>query len=124
MTALAIAVVLVVFGPLAIFVPAVLALWAMGVLAGERPQVVRTRFRCPVTRRMVTADFAVSAGADQPGAVVACSAFPEPTRVACARRCLEVAEARRAGPVGLFGRWALLGKEDPRPAGWGLAPLG
>lgn len=122
MTALAIAVVLVVFGPLAILVPAMLALWAIGVLTGEAPQVVRTSFRCPVKRRMVTAEFAVSAGADRPRAVLACSAFADPTRVACARRCLAVAGARRAGPVGLFGRWTVLGHEEPRLIDWATAP--
>jgi hypothetical protein len=100
-------VVLVVFGPLLVIVPAVLILCAIGLFTGDGPRRARATFECPVRRSQVTVDFAVPVGAENPASVTACSAFQDPRRVTCAQRCLEMADVRWTPPLGIFGRWAL-----------------
>lgn len=107
MALLAVLVAVLVFGPLLILVPSILFLCAVGLLSAEPPFRVRQRFECPVRGRAVTADFAVPLGAGQPASVVYCSAFRDPTRVACAQRCLDAAAVRWAPPVSVFAGWAL-----------------
>jgi hypothetical protein len=107
MSALAILVVLLVSGPPLVIVPVLLALCVFGLVATGSPRRARTAFTCPVRHTRVIADFAVPVGAGQPGAVLACSAFADPSRVSCAQRCLETVAVRWTPPVGAFARWAL-----------------
>jgi hypothetical protein len=111
MTAVAIFVLLVVFGPPLVIVSGLLILCGIAAFSTDGPRRVRQTFQCPVSNRTVTADFAVPAGAAHPTSVVSCSAFSafgHPTRVTCAQRCLDAAEVHWTPPVGLFGRWALI----------------
>lgn len=108
MTVLATFVVLLVFGPALILASSFLLLSIVGLVAGDGPRIVRKGFRCPFRKQTVTADFLIpAAGAAEPSSVVACSAFGDPRRVLCAKRCLELTEARWTPPVGAFARWAL-----------------
>jgi hypothetical protein len=108
MTLLAILVVVLVFGPLLLIVPTILALCAIGLFATDAPGRARHGFECPVRHRAVVADFAVPLGAAGPASVVSCSAFADPTRVTCAQGCLDHLSARWAPPPGVFAAWALV----------------
>ncbi len=108
MTLLAWFVVLVVFGPLLVAVPAVLVLWVVGVFSGDGPQLARRAFPCPIKRRRVTAEFVIPAGEARPRWVVSCSAFKDPRRITCTRICRDMTHVRWTGPAGVFARWALL----------------
>jgi hypothetical protein len=90
----------------------VLALVGIGllILAGLLPDAsrrLRQTFHCPWRGRDVTADFLVTEGAEHPTDLAACSAFAEPTRITCAKRCREIAEVRWQPTRALFPRWAL-----------------
>ncbi|MFQ5898237.1 MAG: hypothetical protein ACE5JN_08315 [Candidatus Methylomirabilia bacterium] len=98
-------VVLLLVGPVLLF-------WAVGLLllvASLFPTTLRPTetFSCPVTGRVVTAEFLVREGAAHPSEVVSCTAFPNPEEVSCEKRCREVAEARW-GLSRIFPRWALI----------------
>jgi hypothetical protein len=123
MTAVAVFVLLVVFGPLLVIVPGLLILCGIGMFASGESRRARQTFECPVRHRPVTADFVVPVGAARPESVSSCSAFPDPTRVTCAQGCLQAAEVHWSAPVSLFGRWALVSDGIVFLAeGAGLAP--
>lgn len=103
----AVFVVVLVFGPPLVIVPALLALCGIGLFAADGPRQARCTFDCPVTGHRTTAEFSVPPGAAQPRAVVSCSQFRPATRVTCAQFCLDAAGVRWSAPVGVFGRWAL-----------------
>lgn len=97
-------VVLLLVGPILLF-------WAMGVLlfvASALPSSHRLRetFRCPWTKRVVTADFLVPEGAAHPSEVVSCTAFRDPQKVTCRKPCREFADVRW-GMSRMFPRWAM-----------------
>lgn len=106
MTALATAIVLLVFGPPLIIGLALLVLLGIGVFS-DGPQAVRKTFRCPLRARRVTAEFVVPVGAARPCSVVSCTAFKDPNRITCAKPCLGLAEVYWTPPRGVFARWAL-----------------
>ncbi len=60
---------------------------------------VRESFWCPLRRREVSADFAVSEWDGARLAVEACTAFEPPTAIDCARRCLDAAYRRQWEPA-------------------------
>lgn len=107
MEVLAVLVLVLVFGPPVVLVPALLMLCGVGLFVSERSRHGRSTFACPATGRTVTADFSVPAGAGRPNSVISCSAFRDPSHVTCAQHCLELAGVRWSPPVSLFGRWAL-----------------
>ena len=72
------------------------------------PRRVRETFRCPLTKRDVTADFLVSEWAQHPSQVVMCTRFPDPERITCKKPCREFAEAQWGLSRGVFPRWALI----------------
>jgi hypothetical protein len=69
---------------------------------------VRETFRCPVTGRVVTADFVVREWAPHPSEVASCTAFPDPQLITCTRPCRELADTRWGLSRGVFPRWALI----------------
>lgn len=107
MTLLAALVVLLVFGPLLVIVPGVLILSAIGLVSGGASRLVTKVFRCPFRRQRVRAEFLIAPGAAHPSSVASCTAFRDPKRVTCAKRCLELADVRWTPPTGVFARWAL-----------------
>lgn len=95
MTALATAIVLLVFGPPLIIGLVLLALLGIGVFS-DGPQAVKKTFRCPLRARRVTAEFVVPAGAARPCSVVSCTAFKDPKQSLAPNRAL--AGPRSTGP--------------------------
>jgi hypothetical protein len=90
----------------------VLAIVGIGLLmlAGLLPDAsrrLRQTFYCPWRRQDVTADFLVTEGADHPTDLAACSAFAEPKRITCGKRCREIAEVRWEPTRAIFPSWAL-----------------
>jgi hypothetical protein len=90
----------------------ILAIVGIGllILAGLLPGAsrrLRQTFQCPWRGRTVTADFLVTEGADHPSDLAACSAFAEPTRITCGKRCREIAEVRWQPTRAMFPSWAL-----------------
>jgi hypothetical protein len=121
---LAAVVVVLVFGPPLIIVPAILGLLAIGMFSHDGPRRVRKTLVCPVRGQRISADFLVPVGDDRPSSVLSCTAFINPARVTCAKACRDVAEVHWTPPVGVFARWALTsdrvmgpsGAEGPAPA--------
>jgi hypothetical protein len=105
-TLLAMIVVILLVGPLLLIGAVGLLFLATGILPGT-PRRVRETFRCPWTRRVVTADFVVPDGAAHPSEVASCTAFPDPERITCKKPCREVADARWGLSRAVFPRWAL-----------------
>lgn len=99
-------VLLLVGPPILIGIAALLLIPAAILPAGLRR--VRETFRCPWTKRVVTADFLVPEGAAHPSDVAFCTAFPRPAEVTCKKGCRELAEARWGPSRGVFPRWALI----------------
>ena len=93
-------------GPLLVIAAVGLLLVAVALFPGGARQV-RETFRCPWTRRVVTADFLVPDGAVHPSEVVSCTAFPIPERVTCKKGCRELADVRWGLSRAVFPRWAL-----------------
>jgi hypothetical protein len=116
MNVLAALVVVLVFGPPLIIVPAILGLLAVGMFFHDGPRRVRKTFVCPVRGQRVSADFLVPVGDDRPSSVLSCTAFINPARVTCAKACRDVAEVHWTPPVGVFARWALGPSVDEGPA--------
>ena len=94
-------VVFLLVGPPTVIAAGLLLLFAAGV-APRTPYRVRTRFPCPWTGRVVTADFVVPAAAEHPSDVLSCTAFADPKRITCHRPCRELADVRWAASRGLF----------------------
>lgn len=94
----------------------ILAAGALLFVAAAFPTTVSSRktFRCPWTKRVVTADFVVPEGAAHPSKVVSCTAFPDPQKIACKKACRELVEVRW-GMSRMFPRWALTAD---RPVTW------
>lgn len=120
---LATSVVLLVFGPPLIIAVTVVTLCAVGLFLADGPRRVWKTFRCPIKERKVRVEFAVPAGATRPSGVASCSAFPDPTRVPCAKGCLEMAEVHWTPPVSVLARSGLSaggaapsGRPTPEPA--------
>jgi hypothetical protein len=90
-----------------VVVPAIGLVFLAAALAGRDSRRVRTRFACPWTRRVVTADFFVEPAAAGPTEVLSCTAFRDPAHVTCHKACRGLAEVRWAPPRGLFPAWAL-----------------
>jgi hypothetical protein len=101
-----------------VVVPAVGLLFLAAALAGHDSRRVRTRFACPWTGRVVTADFLVEPAAAYPAEVLSCTAFRDPARVTCHKACRGLAEVRWTPPRGLFPAWALTAGG---PVGWEAA---
>jgi len=99
-------VVLVLIGPLVLIGVGGVLFLAAALFPGS-PRRIRETFRCPVTRRIVTADFLVPEGAVHPLEVVSCTAFSDPQKVACNRPCRAFAEVGWGLSRGIFPRWAL-----------------
>lgn len=97
---------LLLLGPLVLIGVVGFLLLAAAVLP-SRSRRVRETFRCPLTHKLVTADFLVPEGAAHPSGVVSCTAFPVAEKITCSRRCRELAEVRWGLSRGVFPRWAL-----------------
>jgi len=69
--------------------------------------VRRRRIWCPVYRHEVEVEFVEWGlpGFRDPVAVRSCSAFEEPTRITCARLCLDPSRRTRGSAEGWFGPW-------------------
>jgi len=80
-------------GPLLVIAAVGLSLLAAAVLPGS-PRRVRESFECPVTGRVVTADFLVPEGAAHPSEVASCTAFRNPEQVTCKMGCRQLADVR------------------------------
>jgi hypothetical protein len=72
------------------------------------PRRVRETFTCPLTQRVVIADFLVSEWAQHPSDVVTCTRFSDPERITCKKACREFADAQWGLSRGIFPRWALI----------------
>lgn len=94
-------------GPLLV-IGAAGVLLIVAALLPSSPRRIRERVRCPLTGRVVTADFVVPEWSAHPAEVASCTAFPDPARVTCARQCRERAEVVWGLPRGVFPRWALI----------------
>ena len=93
-------------GPLLVIGAVGLLLVTAALFSGGGRQV-RQSFRCPWTRRVVTADFVVPEKAAHPSDVVSCTAFRNPEQVACKKGCRELADVRWGLSRAVFPRWAL-----------------
>ncbi|MBI3029820.1 MAG: hypothetical protein HYY64_09940 [Candidatus Rokubacteria bacterium] len=99
-------VVVLLVGPLLVIGAVGLLLLAAAIFSGS-PRRVRESFECPVTGKLVTADFLVPEGAAHPLAVASCTAFRDPERVRCQSPCREFADVRWGLSRAVFPRWAL-----------------
>ncbi len=99
-------VVVLLVGPLLVIGAVGLSLLAAAIF-GSGSRRVRETFRCPVTGRVVTADFVVREGAEHPAEVASCTAFPKRAKIACKKDCREFADVRWGLPRAVFPRWAL-----------------
>jgi hypothetical protein len=99
-------VVLVLIGPLVLIGAGGLLLLVAALSRGS-PRRNREMFLCPVTKRVVTADFLTPEGAAHPAEVAWCTAFPDPDRITCKKSCREFAEVSWGLSRGVFPRWAL-----------------
>ena len=99
-------VVLLLVGPLLLLGAVAILILVAGIFPGNSRRV-RESFRCPVTGRVVTADFLVAEGAAHPSEVASCTAFPNPERITCKKPCRDFAEAHWGLSRGVFPRWAL-----------------
>ncbi len=93
-------------GPLLVIGAVGLSLLAAAVLPGS-PRRLRETFECPVTGKVVTADFLVPEGTEHPAEVASCTTFPNRAKIACKKDCLEFADVRWGLSRGVFPRWAL-----------------
>ncbi len=93
-------------GPLLVIGAVGLSLLAAAVLPGS-PRRVRESFECPVTGRVVTADFVVLDGTAHPSEVVSCTAFRNPEWVTCKKGCRELADVHWGLSRAVFPRWAM-----------------
>src|SRR5262245_38345598 len=75
---------------------ALLVVALAGSLLPATPLVGRARFGCPYSKLTVDAEFVSWPGAESPADVQACSAFEDPAKVTCEKRCLQLA---RTGAV-------------------------
>jgi hypothetical protein len=106
---LAAMVVLVLVGPLLI----IGAVGLLGLLLlvtspfSENLRRTKETFRCPLTKRIVTAEFLLPEGAAYPREVMTCTAFRDPKRIVCNKGCLAFAQADWGPSRGIFPRWAL-----------------
>lgn len=99
-------VVVLLIGPLLLIAVGGLLLLTAALLRGS-PRRLRETFRCPWTKRVVTADFLVPEGAAHPSEVASCTAFREREQVTCEKPCLELAELGWGLARAVFPRWAL-----------------
>jgi len=99
-------VVVLLVGPLLVIGAVGLLLLATAIFSGS-PRRVRESFECPVTGKVVTADFVVPEGAVHPLAVASCTAFRNPEMVRCTSPCRELADVRWGLSRAVFPRWAL-----------------
>ena len=99
-------VVLALVGPLLVVGAMGLLFLVAGIVPAKTSQV-RETFRCPVTRRIVTADFLLEERANCPFQVSSCTAFRDPKRITCDKACRIFAQADWGPPRGIFPRWAL-----------------
>jgi hypothetical protein len=93
-------------GPLLVIGAVGVLLVAAALFPGGARQV-RETFRCPWTRRVVTADFLVPDEAAHPSDVVSCTAFRNPEQVTCKKGCRELADVRWGPSRAVFPRWAM-----------------
>ena len=78
--------------PMVLAVSAVVLLGAAGWMSYRSPSVGRAAFRCPYSRRRVTAAFLTSPGSERPSDVVSCSRFGDGRAVTCKKGCLHLVE--------------------------------
>ena len=97
---------MIVMSPLLMLLLTAFVLVPLALLAPRAVSVARTSFKCPVTRREVSAGFVTAPGADHPTDVVTCSMFPD-GRVKCAKGCLEHAHTEWE-PSPMTPRFALI----------------
>jgi hypothetical protein len=121
--------VLIVAVPVAVYLGAIVMLWASSLFSTDRA-VSRTRFLCPVKQQSVLADFSTEAGSEHPSNVLSCSAFANPRDVRCAKACLDLAETH-AVSMPLMPRYSLIAggtayrvAPGPGPAPAGATPAG
>ena len=101
-------VVLFLIGPLVLIGIMGLLFLAAGI-SSRPPRRIRETFLCPVTNRVVTAEFLVPERAAHPTRVVSCTAFSDPGKVACKKKpCRKFAEVSWGPTRGIFPRWALI----------------
>jgi hypothetical protein len=93
--------------PLAMALGYLLLLGAAAWAFHASPSVARTSFRCPFSKRRVTAAFLTQAGSERPSDVASCSLFQDARGIRCKKGCLKLAET---GWVASFmaPRYALL----------------
>ena len=99
-------VVVLLVGPLLVIGAVGLLLLAAAIFSGS-PRRVRESFECPVTGRVVTAEFLVPEGAKHPAEVASCTMFPNRARIACKKDCRRFADVRWGLSRAVFPRWAL-----------------
>jgi hypothetical protein len=88
-------------------VGSVLLVALAGPLLSAAPMLGRARFVCPVSKLTVNAQFTSWPGSEGPVDVCACSAFQDPTKVTCKKRCLELARTS-AVSFAMVPRFALI----------------
>ena len=100
-------VVLLLVIPVVVAVGSVFLLGAAGWVSYGSPSVASATFRCPFSRRRVTASFLTPPGSEQPSDVVACSLFKRGRAITCQKGCVHMAETGwSASPMA--PRYALL----------------
>ncbi|KRT72734.1 MAG: hypothetical protein XU13_C0020G0002 [Candidatus Rokubacteria bacterium CSP1-6] len=100
------AVVLLLVGPLLVIGAVGLLVLAAAIFSGS-PRRLRETFECPVTGKVVTAEFLVPEGAKHPAEVASCTTFPNRARIACKKDCRRFADVRWGLSRAVFPRWAL-----------------
>ena len=98
--------VLIVVVPAGVYFGAVALLWVSSLLP-EGSALSRTRFYCPATKQLVTAEFLTHAGSDHPSDVLSCSVFEKPYHVRCKKACLALAETHSVS-MSLLPRYSLI----------------
>ena len=77
--------------PVVMAVGSVFLLGAAGWMSYGSPSVASVAFRCPFSRRRVTAAFLTPLGSEQPSDVVSCSLFKNEGAITCKKVCLHLA---------------------------------
>lgn len=97
---------LIVLSPLLMLLLTAFVLVPLAHLSPRAAAVARASFKCPVTKRRVSAAFVTAPGAEHPSDVLTCSAFPGGA-VTCAKGCLEHADTAWE-PSPMTPRYALI----------------
>jgi hypothetical protein len=93
--------------PALVAVGSVFLLGAAGWISLGSPSVGKAAFRCPISRRRVSAAFLTLPGTEQPSDVVSCSRFKNGRAITCQKGCLSLAASGWAASP-MAPRYALL----------------